>query len=322
MKSIRKTIRIIEGYQKSQVLITAVELGIFKMLEEKPTSLNKIAQKLAIPERPLHSLLEALRELDMVKRNGNTLEYSATDISIQCFGEKGCIRNWTSHQGALFGLWVNLPMVIKSNKPILKKTHDINVEAYEKGLVEEYLLSSPKLHEVVTLSGSLTMLDAGGGLGIYSVFAALENPSLKAVVFDRPEVIVLAKELIKQYQVESQVSTQKGDLLKDNWPGNQNVVLVSNVLHGKSFEEAQIIVSKAFNALSPGGRILVNERIRNFDPEASFFDLNMLLCTLDGGVRDKDEISQLVKNVGFTSITWQKLNHTHWTLVGYKLFKS
>lgn len=320
LNSVQKIMDLIEQYQASQLFIIAERIGLFIILHKKPLTLDVLAQKLNIPKRGLERLLDALVSLEIVQciENNKQKKYVATEIAIECFGKEGKIKNWTLHQGTLFKLWANLYEAMKFDKPLLKRTHDIDVEAYGQGLVETYRLSSPKLHEVVSLEGKLRLLDAGGGLGIYSILAALKNPSLKAIIYDREDMVTQANELIKQYSLEKQVFTQVGDLLKDEWPKNQDIVLISNVLHAKSLSESELILSKAFNTLSPNGRVVVKEWVANNNPKIKYFNLTMLLCTKEGRVLNQKEIINLVSSAGFKDLSWLKLNEIEAVLIGYK----
>jgi len=319
MKSISEVTDTIEQYQEARILITAVEIRLFEVLGKEPLSLDALSQNLSIPQRSLKHLLDVLVFLDMVRyaENNGRERYIATDIAIQCFGPEGTIRNWALHQGMLYKLWTDLDKALKSGRPLLKHTHDIDVEAYAKGLADAYISSSPKVHEVVDFGGNLKILDAGGGSGIYSILAALGNPSLRAIVYDREEMVIQARKLIEQHSIGGQVSTLVGDLLKDDWPGEQDVVLISNVIHGKSPSEAQILLSKAFVALRPGGRIVLNEWVPD-NLRSRCFDLNMLVCTLRGRVFAPEELTNLAVNAGFGNIITKRLNETHAILVGYK----
>ena len=44
-----------------------------------------------------------------------------------------------------------------------------------------------------------TLLDVGGGTGIYSFAILQRNPQLRAIVYDRPEVLKVAGELAQEY---------------------------------------------------------------------------------------------------------------------------
>ena len=59
---------------------------------------------------------------------------------------------------------------------------------------------APVLAERLNLNQG-TLLDVGGGTGIYSVACLLRNPLLKAIVLDRREVLKVASEFATQYGV-------------------------------------------------------------------------------------------------------------------------
>ena len=58
-----------------------------------------------------------------------------------------------------------------------------------------------------------------------------QNPHLRAIVFDRPEVLKVAEEMARQYGVRERVELVPGDMFADELPAGADVILLSNVLH-------------------------------------------------------------------------------------------
>src|SRR6185369_170663 len=54
---------------------------------------------------------------------------------------------------------------------------------------------APYLAANVPLGGARLLLDVGGGSGIYAIACVQQNPDLRAVVWDRTEVLKVAREM-------------------------------------------------------------------------------------------------------------------------------
>jgi hypothetical protein len=76
---------------------------------------------------------------------------------------------------------------------------------------------------------------------------------LKAIVFDLPQTVEIAKEIIEKYGVSDLVSTRAGNYFKDDFGQGNDVVLLSAILHSMSPEQSKGLLKKAFDSLLLGG---------------------------------------------------------------------
>jgi tetratricopeptide (TPR) repeat protein/predicted O-methyltransferase YrrM len=114
----------------------------------------------------------------------------------------------------------------------------------------------------VDLSGRKTMLDIGGGHGLYSIFFTKKYPGLKAWVLDLPSVSGIARENVAKYGVADRVSVLAGDFQRLKPGRAYDVVFISNVT--ASYDELCSLVSGARGMLSPGGMLI----LRNYVSDA------------------------------------------------------
>jgi SAM-dependent methyltransferase len=114
----------------------------------------------------------------------------------------------------------------------------------------------------VDLAGRNRLLDLGGGSGAYAIVAARTHPHLSAVVFDLPPVVAVTAEFIERGGVADRVSTLAGDFTKDALPDDVDVVVMASNLPQYGREIIARVISRAFDALVPGGEMhLIGEML-------------------------------------------------------------
>jgi len=118
---------------------------------------------------------------------------------------------------------------------------------------------APILAERVPLDSARRLLDVGGGTGIYSMACLQKNPRLRAVVWDRPEVLKIAGEMASQYRLSDRLDLCAGDMFVDPVPPGADVMLLSNILHDWDVGEGRALLARCAAALPSGGRLLIHD---------------------------------------------------------------
>src|SRR5207244_8475359 len=77
---------------------------------------------------------------------------------------------------------------------------------------------APVLAERVDLAAAKVLLDVGGGTGIYAYAFLRRFPQLRAVIWDRPEVLKIGRELALAHGVVERVEFRPGDMFTDPVP--------------------------------------------------------------------------------------------------------
>ena len=107
------------------------------------------------------------------------------------------------------------------------------------------------------------LLDVGGGTGIYSVAWLLRHPDLRAIVWDRPEVLKVAVEMAESHGVADRLEARPGDMFRDHIPEVADAILLSNILHDWDVPDCKTLVARSASALRPGGRLLIHDVFLN-----------------------------------------------------------
>jgi SAM-dependent methyltransferase len=148
----------------------------------------------------------------------------------------------------------------------------------------------------------------GGGPGTYAIHFCLNNPGLKATVFDLPTTRKFAEKTIASFDLSGRIRFKGGSYLDENTDLKQeyDAVWLSQILHGEGPEEAESIVAKATKALKPGGKILIHEFILDNTMDGplfpALFALNMLIGTDKGQAYSEAQLREMLERCGISNI--------------------
>jgi acetylserotonin O-methyltransferase len=309
---------LIEAFRHSKAMFAAVSLGIFDHLESKPASLATLATELELPADPLERLLDACVGLNLLRRNGTAYENERVASTYLCRASEHALTGYILYSNAvLFGLWSHLEDAIREGTPRWKQSfgsegpifdHFFRNEEAKRTFLEGMhglgLLSSAKVVEAFDLSRFRQLVDLGGATGHLAIAACERYPGLCAMVFDLPQVIGSARDQASRSAAAGRIAVMAGDFFHDELPP-ADLFAIGRILHDWSEDKIHQLLAKIYRRLSPGGAILISERLlredRNGPVSAQLQSLNMLVCT-EGKERTLGEYRKLLEDTGFRNV--------------------
>jgi precorrin-6B methylase 2 len=141
--------------------------------------------------------------------------------------------------------------------------HEDSARRLTLALAGRARIVAPVLAERVPMTNSKCLLDIGGGTGLYAIGFLLANPALRAIVWDRAEVLKVAREMAEKYGAADRLELRPGDMFADAIPAGCDTMLLSNILHDWDVPECQKLVNRCAEALPPGGRLLIHDVFLN-----------------------------------------------------------
>ena len=125
-------------------------------------------------------------------------------------------------------------------------------------------------------------------------------------MFDQPAVLAIARRHIREAGLEERISTRVGDLRTDEFGGGYDLVLISAICHMLSEEENRNLLARAYRALAPGGRVVIQDFLLRADKTgprtAALFSLNMLVNTQAGASYSEEEYTLWLREAGFGEV--------------------
>lgn len=300
------------SYWKSCAFQTGVKLDIFTTIGKEQLTSQEIANNLNLDEKATDMLLVALTSLKLLRKKEG--KYANTPSS-----EKLLSRNsdhyagyMALHHHNIITSWTSLSEAIKNGKPVDAKKEE-SQDGQEswwqvciQGMISLSLDYAAYVAKELDLSDCHKMLDLGGGPGIYSINFCLNNPQLKATLFDLPSTKNIAEEKIEKFNVEKQVSFKGGNYRFDEFDQEYDLVWMSHIVHSEGPEFCEKLIRKAVKALKPGGKIMIHDYFLNDNMDgpvhSALFALNMLLLTCDGQSYSKKQVSDMLTRTGIKEL--------------------
>lgn len=264
------------GSYGSELLTAAIaHFDMFAALSHQPLTLDELQSQLKLARRPAVVLTTALRAMQLLNVDGSGRQV-LTDLA-----REHLLPGGEFYVGDYVGLAANSPGVLemvqrlRSNCPAHAEKSDAGAafiyrEGLESAMEQEASARrltlalagrarnvAPVLASKIVLSGD-TLLDVGGGTGIYSVACLRQFPKLRTIVFDRPEVLKVAEEFAQQYGVADRLTCHPGDMFKDPLPA-ADTILLSNILHDWDEPQCQQLIQRCADALPTGGQVVIHD---------------------------------------------------------------
>ncbi len=311
-------LHLIEAFRRSKTMFTAVSLGVFDLLESRPAAVATLAGALGVNADALERLLDACVGLQLLSRQGNLYVNTPTASTYLSAQSASRMTGYIKYSDdVLWKMWGNLEDAIREGTnrwhqtfgwdgPIFSnffRTPEATRE-FLMGMHGQGLVSSPQVVAAFDLSRYRRLVNLGGGTGHLAMAACLRYSELQAVVFDLPQTLDLAREIIAASPVADRIETIAGDFFADDLP-EADLYALGRIIHDWSEAKILTLLGRLFERLPADGALLIAEKLlneeKNGPPWAQMQNLGMLLYT-EGKERTLAEYKALLERVGFSSV--------------------
>jgi 2-polyprenyl-3-methyl-5-hydroxy-6-metoxy-1,4-benzoquinol methylase len=305
----------------THALTVADELGLFDELARQPSTPEEVARALKINLRAARAVLALLVSTELlIQRAGR---YYVTETA-----QNYLLRSSPYYWGPVLSLMRNLQFTHASVMATVRAPEaashwtrvegDAPIDAWSGGSIgpelardvgaymnANSLAAAFVLAQRADLSGRQRLLDVGAGSGCFSIALAHANSDLRCTLMDLEAMCAVGMEYVRAAGLERRIDTCPRDMFRQAWPSGYDAILLSNILHDWDFETASLLVGKVYDALSPGGRILIHEMLlddsRDGPTTAAAFSFYMLVGT-KGQQFTVPELSAMLGKVGFKKV--------------------
>ncbi len=314
---------IFKGLVECGCFKAALELDLFTHIGDEAKNLETLAASVgAIPPR-LVMLLEALRHMGVTaEKNG---QWSLTPFAKKMFlpnhahpnlymiplakamvtlSDNFYLKIADAVRGNVnFKAEVAYPPVTREDNLYFEEIHRSNAHFAIMLLLEEADLSTAK-----------TLVDVGGGIGDISAALLKKYPQLDSTILNLPGAIELVNENALEKGVEDRLRGAAVNIYKDAYP-EADAVMFCRILYSANEQLTDMLCRKAWEALAPGGRLLILDMIID-DPENPNFDYlshyilgaGMPFSVL--GFKQQSSYKEILESLGFQDVrTVRKYGH-------------
>lgn len=303
--------RIATGAWAAGVLGAAVQSRIFTCLENAPATVDELAAETGVSWRGARALLDALLALGLVTlqhgRYGNSVESSTFLVE----GKPTYMGGFATCEGLAMEQWMRLGEVVKTGEPVQREA-PMREEFFELLVPAIAPLSMPVAALCCTElglaeAGSISILDIGGGSGVFSSIWLSANPKATSTQIDFANVNRIARDYVARAGVADRFRTVDGDFhTTDLGRAIHDVVVFSHIAHMESAEQNAQTLRRLHSALKPGGTLVINEFVLADDRSGPdfclFFNANMLVKTQAGQVYREVDYRTWLRESGFGQV--------------------
>jgi predicted O-methyltransferase YrrM len=153
------------------------------------------------------------------------------------------------------------------------------------------------------LSGVRRLIDIGGAHGDLVAAILSRYPEMRGVVFDLPNVVPGAADVLAEAGVSERAEMVGSDYLRAV-PEQGDAYTISHVLHQLSDAEAVTVLTNVRKVMDPFGRVLVIDPVipdGDLPHPGKFMDITMLTLT-QGWDRTEAELTGLFEQAGLRYI--------------------
>lgn len=291
----------------------AYRLGVFDVLRRGPATAADVAHEIDAGERGVLLLLRALASLGYVEERRERFRLSPMSAKwIPMLGdgirffERMAVEEW----GYLEDRIRNGPPTFRE---FYERFDDSRWREFEAGMVAVARMTGGEVVRKAKLpANARRLLDVGGGHGLYSVKFCERYPELRATVFDLPQALEVASNVIESEGMGNRVSVQAGDYWVDDLGSGYDVVLVFNILHQHLPDRNNELLRRVAGALNPGGLVVILDQVsgktlgRTARAGVSVTGLNMFLAG-GGQTYAATEVAGWLRQSGFDRCRTKRL---------------
>ena len=328
-----KILQLGTGFWGSKTLLSAIELGVFTELGKGALDGEALRTRLQLHPRSARDFFDAPVALGMLKRVG--ARYANTSETALFLD-----RNKPSYVGGilemcnarLYGFWGSLTDGLRTGRPQneVKTGGDFfrtlygdpqRLEGFLQAMTGLSIGSAQVIAKKFPWKKYRTFVDVGCAQGGLAVEVALAHKHLNGGGMDLPVVQPVFEAYAQARGVGKRLRFHPGDFFKDPLP-TCDVVIMGHILHDWNLEEKMLLLRKSYEALAPGGALIVHEALIDDERRRNAFgllmSLNMLIETHGGFDFTGADCRKWMKEAGFKRTQVTPLAGPDGMVVGFK----
>jgi ubiquinone/menaquinone biosynthesis C-methylase UbiE len=297
-----------DGFRPTAVVGAAAELGLFDLIPDEGITISELACKANAAVRGIQVLADGLAALNVLEKREDRYFVPAKLRPVLSENSPDTAIPMLRHRMSMMRGWSQLAWAAKAGFPAPKTSGirgpDGDLQAFVLAMdVISREVADDVVRQLLPLQFK-KMLDVGAGPGTWTFAFHRAVPEARAILFDLPHAVSLARQKAEQAGLADRVEFVVGDFYRDELPSGVDFVWVSAIAHQNSREQNRELFRKVYRALEPGGQIAIRDIVmdptRTAPVDGALFAINMLVNTPAGGTYTLDEYREDLLAAGFS----------------------
>jgi hypothetical protein len=297
--------RVVDVISAISTINAVSRAGVIAAVLEGPSTLDALASRSGMPAAELGRILDFLAAHEMLERNSDgrfaptrrTAQMQEIASLMAC-----CEYAIASGSKLLQGLKQGkTPFQVLHGEPVFEYFSNHPAEAamfgdfmgYMTRRILKFILSKHRFEPFATVA------DIGGSLGDFLLAILEHHPGTKGILFDRPEVVEMARPGIGASQLAARIELVGGNFFEA--VPSADLYVLKQLLHDWHDDECLQILRNIRAAINPGGRLAVIDHLLAEVPtpdEGQATDISMMVWDT-GRERKQLEFEALFAVSGF-----------------------
>jgi len=304
------------GFTYSQTLFACVRLGLFDLLADGPVAAEALAARMRLAPAAAARLLKAAAALDLVAPLPDG-RYALADLGAALIGNPA-IDRMIEHHALLYDDLRDPVALLRGEAgptrlagywPYAKgDAAGLTAEAvapYGGLMAASQALIAEDILEAYPLRRHRSLMDVGGGEGAFLAAAGRAAPGLRVTLFDLPAVAERGGAHLVREGLGERARVVGGSFLTDPLPRDADAISLVRVVHDHDDGAVHTLLRAAFEALPPGGVLILAEPMSGTPGAApvtdAYFSL-YLLAMGSGRCRTVAELTAMLREAGFRHV--------------------
>jgi demethylspheroidene O-methyltransferase len=302
---------MIAGFIYSQILMAFVQAGLVAFLNGHLRTFDEIAEFTGLSPDATDRLLRAGQSLQLAESPQPGL-WTLGEAGAPLSANEGAMAMIRHHHLLYSDLADPLALLSKNRNEetalsaywtyASKDNSKEGATGYSALMAATQPMVSQQIIDAYDFTDHERMLDIGGGSGAFTAAIAAAAPNLKFGIFDLPDVIAEARKRLGSAQIEFHPGSFKENAI----PTGYDLITLVRILHDHDDDVVRALLPKVYDALQPGGRLLVVEPMAGSASATHMGDayFGLYLWAMGSGrPRISADTTAMLKSAGFTTIT-------------------